>query len=167
MIRRDMPKVLDIENESFEFPWSADDFFRCLKIRNQIGMVAEQSVDSIVGFMIYELHKNRIHISSLAVAKSARLTGVGSAMIAKLTGKLMRERRNRIDVDVRETNVDAQLFFKRKGFRANRIYKNFYSETNEDAYGMQYRYETKPEELTDPNNRLAKLTGFRETFPHW
>ena len=41
MIRRDMPEVLSIENESFEFPWSEEDFIRCLRQRNCIGMVAE------------------------------------------------------------------------------------------------------------------------------
>ena len=41
MIRRDMPEVLGIENSSFEFSWSEDDFIRCLRQRNCIGMVAE------------------------------------------------------------------------------------------------------------------------------
>ena len=41
MIRRDMPEVLDIENQAFEFPWTEEDFIRCLRQRNCIGMVAE------------------------------------------------------------------------------------------------------------------------------
>ena len=56
MIRRDMPEVLGIENQSFEFPWSGDDFVRCLRQCNCIGMVAEHE-DRVVGFMIYELLK--------------------------------------------------------------------------------------------------------------
>ncbi len=57
MIRRDMPSVIEIEENSFEFPWSEDEFIRCLRQRNCIGMVAELS-EQVVGFMIYELHKN-------------------------------------------------------------------------------------------------------------
>ncbi len=34
MIRRDMDEVLNIEYEGFEFPWSEDDFVRCLRQRN-------------------------------------------------------------------------------------------------------------------------------------
>ncbi len=30
MIRRDMPEVNSIEQNSFEFPWTEKDFFRCL-----------------------------------------------------------------------------------------------------------------------------------------
>ena len=66
MIRRDMPSVLDIESRCFEFAWSEDDFIRCLRQRNCIGMVAEED-NQVVGFMIYELHKNRLHILNFAV----------------------------------------------------------------------------------------------------
>ena len=68
MIRRDMAEVLAIEAESFEFPWSEEDFIRCLRQRNCIGMVAELD-DHVVGFMIYELHKNRLHVLNFAVAE--------------------------------------------------------------------------------------------------
>ena len=68
MIRRDMPEVLDIEKECFEFPWLEEDFVNCLRQRNCIGMVAEHD-DRVVGFMIYELHKTRIHVLNFVVAK--------------------------------------------------------------------------------------------------
>ena len=87
MIRRDMPEVLGIERQSFEFPWSEDEFVRCLRQRNCIGMVAEHD-ERIVGFMIYELHKNRLHILNFAVRAEFRRRGVGSQMIRKLAGKL-------------------------------------------------------------------------------
>ena len=67
MIRRDMPEVLQIEGESFEFPWSEEDFLRCLQQRNCIGMVAEHE-ENVVGFMIYELHKSRLHLLNFAVS---------------------------------------------------------------------------------------------------
>ena len=41
MIRRDMPEALNAEQEAFEFPWSEEDFTRCLRQRNCIGMVAD------------------------------------------------------------------------------------------------------------------------------
>ena len=68
MIRRDMPEVLDIENDGFEFPWSEEDFIRCLRQRNCIGMVAEHD-ERVVGFMIYELHKTRLHVLNFAVGQ--------------------------------------------------------------------------------------------------
>ena len=37
MIRRDMPEVLAIESQSFEFPWSEEDFINCLRQRPALG----------------------------------------------------------------------------------------------------------------------------------
>lgn len=138
MIRADMPAVQMLEREAFEFPWSYDDFLRCLRQHYCIGMVAEHD-DTIVGFMIYELHKNRLHILNFAVHGKFRRSGIGSAMVEKLNGKLHHERRNRIMLEVRETNVAALLFFKRQGFRAISVLRDFYDDTSEDAYLMQYR----------------------------
>ncbi|MFK7735986.1 MAG: ribosomal protein S18-alanine N-acetyltransferase [Pirellulaceae bacterium] len=148
MIRRDMPSVLAIEEASFEFPWSEEEFIRCLRQRNCIGMVAE-SDDEVVGFMIYELHKNRLHLLNFSVAPEFRRTSVGSSMIEKLTGKLSLERRSRIMLEVRETNLDAQLFFKSLGFRAISVLRDFYEDTTEDAYLMQYRYRASAEDMVE------------------
>ena len=158
MIRRDMQAVLAIESQSFEFSWSEDDFIRCLRQRNCIGMVAEQD-DQVVGFMIYELHKNRLHILNFAVSKELRRQGIGKAMVGKLLSKLSHERRNRIMLEVRETNLDAQLFFKGLGFRAISVLRDFYDDTVEDAYLIQYRYKATAEELANPASRITRLAG--------
>ena len=50
-------------------------------------------------------------------------------MCGKLFGKLSHERRNRIMLEVRETNLDAQLFFKNLGFRAISVLRDFYDDT--------------------------------------
>jgi ribosomal-protein-alanine N-acetyltransferase len=139
MIRRDMSEVLAIESGSFEFPWCEEDFVRCLRQRNCIGMVAE-SDDRVVGFMIYELHKSRLHLLNFAVCPEMRRHGVGQQMIEKLVGKLSQQRRSRIILEVRETNLPAQLFFKEVGFRAVSVLRDYYEDTTEDAYVMQYRY---------------------------
>jgi len=155
MIRRDMPEVLGIERHSFEFPWSEDEFVRCLRQRNCIGMVAEHD-ERIVGFMIYELHKNRLHILNFAVRAEFRRRGVGSQMIRKLSGKLSQQRRNRILLEVRETNLPAQLFFRSSGFRAISLLREFYEDTPEDAYLMQFQYEaTAADQLVDDVRRRA------------
>ena len=157
MIRRDMPEVLAIEAENFEFPWSEEDFIRCLRQRNCIGMVAEHH-DRVVGFMIYELHKNKLHILNFCVHKDYQRKSVGSQMCRKLIGKLSSQRRNRIMLEVRETNLPAQLFFRELGFKAMTVLRDFYEDTVEDAYLMQYRYREAEVEVA-PVNRISKLAG--------
>ena len=132
-----MHEVIAIEREAFEFPWSEEDFTRCLRQRNCIGMVAELA-DSVVAFMIYELHRSRLHMLNFAVLRSHRRLGIGTQMMEKLVGKLTPDRRGRIALEVRETNLPAQLFFRSLGFRATTVLKDFYQDSTEDAYLMQY-----------------------------
>lgn len=162
MIRRDMVDVLQIEQASFAFPWTEGEYLTTLR-RNCIGMVAEQDPDgaaNVVGYMIYELHKSKLHIITFAVSPGWRRAGsvllrdhasfegdgwrkvrggVGSAMVAKLASKLSSHRRTKITLEVRETNLDAQLFFRAQGFKATRVLRGYYEDSKEDAYMMEYR----------------------------
>ena len=136
MIRRDMAEVLQIEKESFEFPWSEDDFIRCLRQRNCIGMVAEHD-DRVAGFMIYELHRTRLHVLNFAVHPAHRRAGIGTMMVDKLVYKLTSHRREKITLAVRERNLAAQVFFRSHGFSATRLLHNYYEDSGEDAYQME------------------------------
>ena len=156
MIRRDMPEVLQAERESFEFAWSEEDFLRCLRQRNCIGMVAEQG-EKVVGFMIYELHKAKLHILNFAVHPQYRRVGVGAQMVAKLISKLSSHRRTKITLEVRETNLAAQLFFKALEFRAVRVLRGYYEDSGEDAFLMQYRLpDDTGDDADDAVNRIAQ-----------
>lgn len=138
MIRRDMPEVMEIENSSFDCPWSEDDFTKCLRQRNSIGFVAE--LDSrIIGHMIYELHQRRLCVLNFAVHPDFRRRKVGTQLIEKLRGKLSANRRNRITLAIRETNLNGQLFFSELGFRATSVERDYYDDSGEDAYVFQWR----------------------------
>src|SRR5882762_7482588 len=130
MIRRDMPEVLQTEQASFDFAWTEEDFLRCLRQRNCIGMVAEQA-EKVVGFMIYELHKSKLHILNFAVHPSCRRNGVGAQMISKRISKLSGHRRTRITLEIRESNLTAQQFVRSQSFRAVRVLRAYYEDSGE------------------------------------
>jgi ribosomal-protein-alanine N-acetyltransferase len=156
MIRRDMPEVLQTEQESFEYSWTEEDFLRCLRQRNCIGMVAEHG-ERVVGFMIYELHKAKLHILNFAVNPNCRRNGVGTQMVLKLISKLSNHRRTRITLAVRERNLAAQLFFRAQGFRAIRVLRSYYEDSGEDAFLMHYAFPGEiSEETEDTVNRITQ-----------
>ena len=157
LIRRDMAEVLEIERASFEFSWTEEDFLCCLRQRNCIGMVAEHD-HRIVGFMVYELHKSSLHILNFAVARDFRRQDVGGHMVAKLVDKLSQQRRDEIILEVRETNLAAQLFYRSQGFRAVCVLRNHYDDTSEDAYLMRYRLCETDEMVLQfaPQNRISR-----------
>jgi len=157
MIRRDMPEVLQAENDSFDYSWTEDDFLRCLRQRNCIGMVAEVD-DRVVGFMIYELHKSKLHVLNFAVAPEWRRIGVGTQMVTKLIGKLSSHRRTKITLAIRETNLAAQLFFRSQLFKATKVLRSYYEDSGEDAYLMHYQIANFDDEGDEDEiqNRIAQ-----------
>lgn len=155
LIRRDMDEVLSIERNSFQFPWTEEEFLCCLRQRNCIGTVAELD-HHIVGFMIYELHKSMLRILNFAVAPEARRCGIGRQMVQRLIDKLSQQRRREIVLEVRETNVPAQLFFSNNGFRAVTVLRKHYDDTCEDAYYMRYCLNEDSTIPFIPHNRITE-----------
>ncbi|GBD35261.1 Ribosomal-protein-alanine acetyltransferase [bacterium HR36] len=151
MIKRDMPEVLAIEQASFDTPWTEEDFLSALRQRNCIGMVAETH-DRIVGFIIYELHKTQMVVLNLAVHPELRRRGIGRQLVERLINKLTQQRRDKISLEVRERNLPAQLFFKALGFQAVRVLREYYPDTGEDAYVMQFR-------LPDSTSQTSKTAA--------
>lgn len=137
MIRRDMPRVMKIDDMCFNLPWSEDEYIRLLRQRNCIGMVAELG-DEVVGYMIYELHKKRLDLIVMAVDPGYMRRGIGSTMIGKLTSKLSFDRRNRITCCVSDSNLGAQLFLRDQGFKAVCILRGV-GVDGADEYEMVYR----------------------------
>ena len=78
-------------------------------------------------------------------------------MVAKLISKLSSHRRTRITLEVRETNLAAQLFFRKQGFRAVRVLRAYYEDSGEDAFLMQYTIaDDTGEECEEAVNRIAQ-----------
>ncbi len=137
--RRDLPFVLEIERDCFEHPWSYDDFMLCLQKWHCIGLVAEAGC-KIIGYAIYEFQRSQLHLRNFAVGKDQRRAGVGSEMLRVLFDRLSFDVRSRITVEVRESNLGAQLFFKSRGFKAVSLRRNAH-ESGDDLYLMQYEYQ--------------------------
>ena len=148
-----MPKVLELDRQSFHRTWGEEQFLSHLRKRNTIGMVAH--VDkAIVGFIIYELCPKELILHRIAVHPGHRREGVGRALIEKLTGKLSIEKRARIETLVPEDSLSSQLFFRDMDFRATCIVEDLTEEGQEIVeYAMQYSLSPV---IMAPANRVAQ-----------
>lgn len=142
---RHMHDVLAIEDECFDHPWGPDDFRNALKPQNHIGKVIElehgKGNHEVAAFIVYELRKHAFEILNLAVPIRFRRRGLGSNLIESIKKQLRPDRRNGIEAIVRDSNLDAHLFFKANGFTARFYARNFYDALDppEDAYTFSYR----------------------------
>lgn len=149
LIRRDMPEVMEIESDSFEFPWDEEDFVRLLRQHNFIGKVAEHD-NKVLGFVIYEREKKQFRVLNFAVSAGYRRRGIGQQMMADIAIKLSARPRNRIVIEVRESNLTAQLFLRKMGFRAVSVLRGFFEDTAEDAYVMMLHHEKRAQKALLP-----------------
>ena len=117
--------------------------------------------------MIYELHRNKIHVLDFATHPELRRHGVGRQMVSKLAGKLSSQRRNRIALFVRETNLPAQFFFRIVGFRAVEVVREHYPDTGEDAYSMFYHLDESDLEAAMPRSIASPSSLVPETATKW
>ncbi len=162
LIRRDMAEVIQIERACFgEYAWWEEDFLCCLRDRNNIGMVAEQS-HRIVGFMVYRLMTTKLQLLNLAVAPDLWRQGIGAQMISRLVHKLTQQKRNEIFAYLRETNLSAQCFFAKNGFVATSVARGWYEDTHEDAFLMCYRLNRQKETGLVPNCRHNRIFPSRD-----
>lgn len=144
MALRDLSGIVRVEEMSFDFPWERKDFLRCKEAANCSIMVAESATgDKILGYMIYEIFNDKFHLVNFAVHPDWRRQEIGRQMLEELFKKVSPNKRKRIELEVRETNLPAQLFFAACGFRATCVLRVFYPETKEDAYQMRYEFTPK------------------------
>lgn len=122
LIRRDMPNVLEISAAGSD-PRTETELVKLLRNRNCIGLVAEAEDDGqrAVAFIIYSLHKNNLHIETMAVHPELRRRGLGTAMIDKLKGKLSDQRRTAIDIEISEADLPTQQFLRARQFRCEHL----------------------------------------------
>lgn len=136
MIRRDLSEVAAIDEATLVDNWTEEDYSACLRQRNTIGMVVEIA-DLVAGFIIYELHRNRLHITRIAVDPAFQGKAVGRTMVERLINKLHEKRRTTLNAYVPERELDAQLFLKALGFKATATFDDYYGRDNA-AYFFQF-----------------------------
>ena len=135
LIRRDMPRIEEIESRTLFNRMTAEEVVLALRQRNNIGMCIEHE-GHVCGFMIYALEKNRLDVKKFEVMEIMRGIGLGTAMINKLKAKL-NERRTAITFTLDERNVGGCEFLKANGFKAISLLRDH---IEPDVDGIHFRY---------------------------
>ncbi len=132
---KDLDYILPIEQNSFDIPWTIEDFIISLDDKHIKIRVAERN-KKVVGYMVYESDKREILLSNIAVAVDYRREGIGTYLIDELLHGLNKKRSCCVAF-IREKNLAGQLFFKSCGFISWGMDTSFYTEP---AYGMVFRH---------------------------
>lgn len=134
--QRDLPGVVAINDASFVNPWTEGQFKECLA-KGHNNMLVAHACRELVGYALFHQHRDAgIQLWTLAVHPAARRLGIGRQLIGALQNRLRPG--HKLLLEVRETDLAAQLFLKALDIIAVRVLRAHFSDTGEDAYRFRY-----------------------------
>lgn len=137
----DLEVVLRIERGCFESPWERHVFAENMQ-RSRTACYVAVDGGRVVAYAALALDRDGADLLNFAVDPERRRTAVGRALMEFLFDVCRMRELPRIRVELRESNLDGQLFCRSLGFLATRVLRGHFADTGEDAYLMQRTVET-------------------------
>jgi ribosomal-protein-alanine N-acetyltransferase len=137
---RDLPRVVEIELAGFRHPWSEE------LLRREIGhpwsrflLAVETGPDGaerILGFAVFWLVHDEVHVLNVATALEARRRGVGRALMERAAEEGRSRGARLATLEVRRSNLPAIALYRALGYREVGVRPNYYADEGEDAIVM-------------------------------
>ncbi len=127
---------MEIEKKSFRSPWSERLFRQELTRNRRARYLVLQEGDLIIGYVGMWFTPGEIHITNLAVDPEYRRRGLASRLIKEVYRAAMEKKLFRITLEVRASNREARLLYRKEGFRETGTRPGYYSDNREDAVIM-------------------------------
>ena len=138
LIRRasleDMEEVVNIENSSFDDPWSRELFLNDLYSDHADFLVYEKG-GKVVGFIVCYVVMDEVEIANIAVSPICRRENIGRQLLDKIISS---HPGCTFYLEVLHTNSGAIAFYKNFGFEIVGLRKNYYGK-DKDAILMKLK----------------------------
>ncbi|KXA91189.1 hypothetical protein AKJ63_01815 [candidate division MSBL1 archaeon SCGC-AAA259D18] len=137
---QDLRPVYEIAQDSFKDPYPLR-LIRHIHSTNPEGFLIAEIGGSIVGYLIGVVRWGNVgHILAIAVDKSHRRKGVGTALMINALERLRKHGASQIKLEVRASNEGAQKFYERLGFESQEVVPSYYSD-GEAAISVKYKFD--------------------------
>ncbi len=145
MRRRDLRAVLRIEGQVYPRPWTLTLYMSELNLRGSRHYAVARIGGRIVGYAGMLFTADEAHITTIAVDPSFHRRRIGTRLLLHQAQAALAHGARHLTLEVRASNVAAQELYRRFGFRAQGVRKNYYAEVNEDGIVMWVRDMDRPE----------------------
>lgn len=136
----DLDTVLEIERNSFPFPWPQDSIYREI-VKNDYAFyyVARLKEEGkVIGYGGIWVLFDEAHVTTLAVHPPYRRLGAGSLLLSYLLQEAFSKGARQVYLEVRDFNQAARALYEKYGFKKIGRRKNYYY--HEDALVMAYKF---------------------------
>jgi [ribosomal protein S18]-alanine N-acetyltransferase len=136
----DLDQLCEIESRNHKAPWGRSSFVdELLKPHSSVLLITDDETDSkIFGYIVYWNLLNDWQILNITVDLPYRGLGHAKRLLSKVISTAVTEGADRIQLDVRKSNLPAIQLYQKANFDITHIRKEFYSD-GEDAYQMELR----------------------------
>lgn len=135
----DLPRVMEIENAAFSHPWSFDLFQRemthdwsTVLLATEIQDLPGKQREVILGFVIFWLVHDEVHILNVAVAREQRRHGIGRALMREAHRRGREQGAVLATLEVRQSNQAAIDLYLGLGYRQVGIRPKYYADENDE-----------------------------------
>ena len=139
MMKEDIDQVLTIEQASFTMPWSRNLFlseFRSPTVSTLLVALADAPQRTVVGFTVFWLVEDEMHILNLAVAPELRRKGIARKLVIAALKRANAKGARRAFLEVRASNAAALKLYSNLGFTGTGMRREYYDLPIEDAVIM-------------------------------
>ena len=134
LTRRDLDEIMSIEADSQPDAWNRKAFWKILK--NPMTRAATIQVDGeTLGFTICVAEGLSCRLLNIAIATAWRRKGLGTAALQDVEAFARKKALVEICFEVRESNLAAQMLYKKLGYEAIDIMRGYYGD--DDGYRMR------------------------------
>ena len=120
----DVPRVISLENEVYEFPWSERIFRDCIRFGYDCWLVLE--LNKIVGHAVISVAAGECHMLNLSIAKQHQGKGWGKIFIGFLLEIARKKHADVMMLEVRPSNTLAINCYNSSGFNEIGCRKDYY-----------------------------------------
>jgi ribosomal-protein-alanine N-acetyltransferase len=121
----DLDAIHEIEKASFPAPWCREFFAIELTSDGRFNIVAKRE-GVLIGYLFGMWIFDEMHVNKIAVAAGERRKGVADALMRRCFSFARRNGVTSISLEVRQSNVAAQDFYRHLDFETSYVRKRYY-----------------------------------------
>lgn len=134
MTLADVPYVIEVERDSYPFPWSEGIFRDCVRVGYFCRVVELRGV--ICGYGIMSFGAGEAHVLNICIHRELRDQGVGRKLLGYLLENARKAAMQDVFLEVRPSNPSAIHLYESMGFVRVGVRKGYYQANpgREDAW---------------------------------
>ena len=134
MVEQDVTSIISIEKNAYDFPWGQTIFQDCLRSGYSSWVI--ENNQNLIGYGVMLITSDESHILNLCVHPDYQSMGIGKQLLEHFLGLAERHNIQRVFLEVRENNTNANSLYDKCGFKNVGKRKGYYTTNGRksDAY---------------------------------